>query len=96
MNYVYEGPGPHEDPVIGLVRPGDVRQFDAEPDWGPWRKLSDAFLEASAPPPADPPAPELTPAELEALKKSADAFLAAGSIPPASSIATPSVTLREI
>lgn len=49
MNYVYKGPGPHQDPVIGLVRPGDVRNFDEEPDWGPWQLLSEAIAEASAP-----------------------------------------------
>jgi hypothetical protein len=53
VNYVYEGPGPHQDPEIGLVRPGDVRDFDEEPAWGPWRKLSEAI--------AEPPPPVLSP-----------------------------------
>jgi hypothetical protein len=63
VNYVYEGPGPHVDAELGLVRPGDVRWFDEEPSWGPWRPLGDAMLAASAPvlePP--PPAPASTPA----------------------------------
>jgi hypothetical protein len=70
-NYVYKGPGPHSDPVIGLVRPGDVRQFDEEPDWGPWQLLSEAFTEASD--------AVLTADELAELKKEADAGLAAPS-----------------
>lgn len=52
-NYVFKGPGPVTDPVLGLVRPNDVRQLDKEPDWGPWQLLSDAFREASAPVLAD-------------------------------------------
>lgn len=52
-NYVFKGPGPVTDPVLGLVRPNDVRQFDAEPDWGPWQLLSEAVAEASAPVLAD-------------------------------------------
>jgi hypothetical protein len=66
MNYVYEGPGPHEDEELGLIRPGDVRYFDEEPPWGPWRPLGEAVLAASAPvletPPPDPPAAAVTPA----------------------------------
>ena len=50
--YVYEGPGPQEDGEGGTVRPGDVREFDAEPAWGPWRELP-------AGDPAQPPAPEV-------------------------------------
>ena len=49
MNYVYVGPGPHEDAAIGLVRPGDVRDFEEEPAWGPWQRLGEALMEASAP-----------------------------------------------
>ena len=47
MNYAYEGPGPHQDPIAGLVRPGDVRNFDEAPDWGPWRPLSEVIRAAS-------------------------------------------------
>ena len=93
--YEYTGPGPHEDPELGLIRPGDVREFGAEPDFGPWRLVGGALAAAGEAPP-ETPAPVLSDAELGALKKSADAFLAAGSIPPASSLATPPVTLREM
>jgi hypothetical protein len=55
--YVYEGPGPHDDRQGGLVRPGDVAEFDAEPDWGPWRLLDEPPDGAEKPPaaPATPP-----------------------------------------
>lgn len=46
-NYVYEGAGPAVDPVCGLVHPGDVRQFEQEPDCPPWRLLSEALVSAS-------------------------------------------------
>lgn len=55
-NFVYQGPGPHVDDVIGLVRPGDVRQFDAEPDWGPWQLLTEAIAEGL---PGNSQAPDL-------------------------------------
>ena len=65
MRYVYEGPGPHDDGDGGLVRPGDVREYDAEPPWGPWRLLAaDDPLNAPEPPesaPAPPPPPAAVP-----------------------------------
>lgn len=41
MRYVYEGPGPLDDGDGGLVHPGDIREFEEEPDWGLWRELRD-------------------------------------------------------
>ena len=46
--YVYEGPAPETDPGGSMVRPGDVRDHDAAPDWGAWRLVAD---------PADGPVP---------------------------------------
>lgn len=38
--YRYAGPGPIEILSGGeLIRPGDVREFDEEPTWGPWEQL---------------------------------------------------------
>jgi hypothetical protein len=48
--YEYQGPGPHDDGDGGTVRPGDVREFDTEPDWGPWR-----LIEPDEPKPVTPP-----------------------------------------
>ena len=42
MEYVYEGPGPQEDPEGGIARPGDVREFPEPPAWGPWRPVDGA------------------------------------------------------
>lgn len=70
MQYVYEGPGPQEDGEGGIVRPLDVREFDSEPDWGPWRLLApetpgaapavQAPAAAPASPPPASPAPPVT------------------------------------
>ena len=66
--YEYAGPGPQEDPDGGLVRPGDVREFDEEPAWGPWEPVPDEAQEApgatetSAPAPASPGPAAATPA----------------------------------
>lgn len=64
MRYQFEGPQPVEDPVLGLVRPCDVRDLDAEPDWGPWRLLDEppapaggmqrADVTEAPPPPSGP------------------------------------------
>ena len=60
MEYVYEGPGPIETDG-SVVRPGDVREFAEEPDWGPWRPLGGGPPEspetASEPPATQAPAP---------------------------------------
>jgi len=60
VKYVYNGPGPHEDPELGLVRPGDEREFGAEPAWGPWLPIAPEPADpapgrAPAPPPASQP-----------------------------------------
>ena len=63
--YEYQGPGPHDDGSGTIVRPGDVREFDGEPAWGPWRLLpGDDPLNAPEPPesaPAPPPTPKAVP-----------------------------------
>jgi len=61
--YVYEGPGPQLDPEGGIARPGDRREFDEEPAWGPWRLLDppDGGAESDSPASgtqAPAPAPE--------------------------------------
>ena len=78
MRYEYAGPGPHEvtDPESGaraILRPGDVFDFGAEPEAGPWRLLPEPEPEAAesdaeplatpspAPAPVIPP-PATTPA----------------------------------
>jgi hypothetical protein len=48
--YEYQGPGPHEEDDGTIVRPGDVREFDTEPDGGPWR-----LIEAGEPAEEKPP-----------------------------------------
>jgi hypothetical protein len=50
--YVYRGPGPEEHDGE-LARPGDVREFDADPGWGLWERLEG---EPDAPPPPAVPA----------------------------------------
>jgi hypothetical protein len=59
--YEYEGPGPHDDGGGGIVRPGDVREFAEEPDWGPWRPLGgdapDGAEKPAAVPATQAPAP---------------------------------------
>lgn len=55
--YQYAGPGPDESSGE-LIRPGDVREFDQEPAWGPW-ELLDVPPEPEEPEPA---APAVTPA----------------------------------
>jgi len=59
--YQYAGPGPHDDGEGGIVRPGDVREFGEEPDWGPWRLLPgpepDGAEKAAEPPATQAPAP---------------------------------------
>jgi len=55
MKYVYDGPGPQEDPVLGLVKPGDERELGEEPSWGPWRCLDEPREPAERTPPPDEP-----------------------------------------
>lgn len=40
MLLVYAGPGPISDGVGGLLRPGDCAEWDGEPAWGPWFKVT--------------------------------------------------------
>jgi hypothetical protein len=55
--YRYAGPDPVPDEDNELVHPGDVREFDAEPAWGPWELLAPPEAGPGKKPPA-PPAPE--------------------------------------
>ena len=65
MRYQYVGPGPVPDPETSeVVRPGDVRDFDQEPGWGPWECID-------PPPEADeggqpPSMPEASPVAFSA------------------------------
>lgn len=62
--YEYEGPGPHVDDEGGITRPGDRREFEEEPDWGPWRLVPG---EPEADEGGQPPSPpEASPAALSA------------------------------
>jgi hypothetical protein len=57
MRYVYEGPGPEEDGDGGIVRPLDVREFDAPPGWGLWRELAGGDPQQPPEPPSGLPQP---------------------------------------
>jgi hypothetical protein len=59
--YEYTGPGPHDDGDGGTVRPGDVREFDTEPDWGPWRLIEPDEPRLVTPPDEKSPPPPATP-----------------------------------
>ena len=74
--YRYAGPGPVPDPENEIVHPGDVREFDEEPTWGPWDRLDE--------PEADEGSPEL-PSQQEASPAAPAPGLAAPSltVPPA-------------
>jgi hypothetical protein len=37
--YRFAGYAPVPDPENELVHPGDVREYDTEPEWGPWEPL---------------------------------------------------------
>ena len=64
MEYVYRGPGPVQDPEGSeLTRPGDIREFDAEPAWGPWEPVKDPEATEGGDPPGPP---EASPAALSA------------------------------
>jgi hypothetical protein len=55
--YEYQGPGPHEDDEGGIVRPGDVREFAEEPNWGPWQLVEPDGPALAAPPDGKSPPP---------------------------------------
>jgi hypothetical protein len=61
--YRYAGPGPIEVVSGGEVtRPGDEREFDEEPTWGPWDLLDEPEAADGDP---EPPGPqEASPAAL--------------------------------
>ena len=62
MRFQYAGPGPVPDPESGeLVHPGDVREFDAEPAYGPWELLDGPDTPAPEPEAAPAPAPGVVP-----------------------------------
>jgi hypothetical protein len=52
MQYRYAGSQPAEDPGGELVHPGDIREFEAEPDCPPWERAG---------PDPDVPPPPVTP-----------------------------------
>lgn len=76
MQYRYAGPHPVEDEAGVLVHPGDVREMDEPPPWGPWDPVPHFSGELPetpavpsavpsalpADPPADPPAKPAAPA----------------------------------
>lgn len=40
--YQYAGPGPIEALSDGdVIRPGDIREFDTPPSWGPWEPVKE-------------------------------------------------------
>lgn len=51
MRYRYTGPHPVEDEAGELVHPGDVREMDEAPPWGPWDPVPHATGELPDPPP---------------------------------------------
>jgi len=65
--YRYIGPGPIEVISGGeITRPGDEREFEEEPTWGPWELVDEPQAAepeptAPAPPPASPLAAPITP-----------------------------------
>ena len=60
--YRYAGPHPVPGEEGELVHPGDVREYAAEPGWGPWELLG----EPDVPPPADDPPDDDLPAPFPA------------------------------
>ena len=57
MRYEYRGPAPVADEAGELIRPLDVREFDAPPDCPPWVALEEP--QAETPPLPPPPAETL-------------------------------------
>ena len=41
MRYRYAGTDPQPDEEGGIARPGEFREFDTEPSWGPWELVPD-------------------------------------------------------
>ena len=77
----YAGPGPQEDGAGGIVRPGDVREFDAGPAWGPWEELGDGDPAAPPEAPVSLPQPPPPPAPTPGTAKPAQAATAAPEPP---------------
>lgn len=53
----YQYTGPHPVVILSegeIIRPGDVREFDEAPDWGPWQCID-------PPPEPEPAAAPVTP-----------------------------------
>jgi hypothetical protein len=54
--YAYAGPDPIPDGEGGIVRPGEVREMDELPPWGPWAEVAeDGAAPAAEPVPAKAP-----------------------------------------
>jgi hypothetical protein len=69
VRFQYEGPGPFEireldGTFVDLIRPGDVREYDIEPPFGPWERLDPETDEGDqpGPPGASPAATSAAPA----------------------------------
>lgn len=55
--YQYAGPGPIEVLSGGeIIRPGDIREYDAEPGWGAWELIPPPETDEGAEPPSPPEA----------------------------------------
>lgn len=54
--YAYAGPEPRPDDDNCIVRPGEIREMDAPPDWGPWAEVPDESGAAPEPAPSPPAA----------------------------------------
>ena len=59
----YAGPDPVTDPDDGeIVRPGQRREMDEPPGWGPWDEIGEDGDGPEAPPDAPPPPADAAPA----------------------------------
>jgi len=82
--YRYIGPGPIEVISGGeITRPGDEREFEEEPTWGPWELIEEAAHGAAG-----------SGSEAAAQADSGGAATAAASVPvPAASLTPPAAPI---
>lgn len=64
-DYEYKGPGPAVGDDGELVHPGDVREFDAEPDCPPWEMVPGGIKSEADPADVPEPPPASTQAHLD-------------------------------